>query len=719
MSGKRSSNIIEDYIYRNADTLFLRNNITDQKELIISNIILSLIKGSINIDYYSLIPLLPSKMQEVVKLRWEAIIKIFNNELEEAEDLLVQSLNSAKANRVEQWIRRDILLDLRNLEVVKYNKQNAFLYDSQRQKELKAMDKWNYRPFLDWGMENASFELVKENLNINTDAPHTIRFGGTLNSSMVKILESFEEAVINGSYTFIHIIRERLAYILYNYGKIYKESRLIFHSLKLFMIESKIKIAQRILDSEWDDLYIEIIDDPSTLINLPFLENNRTEDIVMKCVMIEKFGAYFYDEDLNEITFFLGTCLNQELSMIDSLDVKRHAVRAYKDIINRVKSEDILNKFSEMLMEDNDLVNEEILKIINKINWKNVLIEKCNDLALSIYKKAEISMLTTSVYNVLSNIKKAHPNTLRTIEEDLKKKWIECKCLDINNYFSIHSPSDLLKGAMIKDTIEKIRTNNEKVTEDSPISLGGFSLSQILANHLMDLSIFDSEIFDVYTEILFNPYQLTSEKRQFVESIIRLIKFNEQFSILAKEKLRGTLQGKFTEILLSRSDDFFEKSSKERLELKLQELFIFLDIKHKHMNEILAKCVEFGNHPFIGVREDTLSLVKAISRNYGNLHQNEIIQFLYLKTYDNWYKIRGDSIFLLNEISAEAKEWQNVVINRMFELIDDSNPYVRSSIIAAALKKINDNIENQQYISILAILKRDRHYKLRDQVLKK
>jgi len=54
----------------------------------------------------------------------------------------------------------------------------------------------------------------------------------------------------------------------------------------------------------------------------------------------------------------------------------------------------------------------------------------------------------------------------------------------------------------------------------------------------------------------------------------------------------------------------------------------------------------------------------------------------------------------------------------MFDLIEDSNSYVRSSIIAS-IREYNKKNANlcKEFKKMLAILKRDRHYKLRNQVL--
>jgi hypothetical protein len=62
--------------------------------------------------------------------------------------------------------------------------------------------------------------------------------------------------------------------------------------------------------------------------------------------------------------------------------------------------------------------------------------------------------------------------------------------------------------------------------------------------------------------------------------------------------------------------------------------------------------------------------------------------------------------------------WERIIHRRMFDLIEDSNSYVRSSIIDSIneYNKKNANLRIE-FKKMLAILKRDRHYKLRNQVL--
>ncbi|MED2489853.1 hypothetical protein CN297_11860 [Bacillus cereus] len=710
-------NIIEEYIFYNNETHIFEKDYKEDKEQLVSNMILSLIKGSIDLKYEGLIKFLPLKMKDIVEIRWKAILKIFNNELEEAEHLLLQALTVAKSSRIEKWVRRDILLDLRNLEIEMHRKEGRFIYKGQRQKDLEAMAKWNYRPNLDWLLEGASFEVIRENFNVHTDTPTTVRFGGNLRSSLEKITKAFEDAICNGSYTFIHVIRERLAYILYNYGKIYEESILLYHSLKLFMIENKKKMVKKILDSEWEYLYKELIDIPSDLINLSFLNKDSAENLLMKCTIIEKLGPYFYEEEIHEVELFLNNCIENEFSIVESEEVKKSAISAYKDIINRINNEEILGKILEMLeIEVVQLdVYEEIIKLLLRIEWGKVESDICEELALIIYKTRRKAISESKVYFLLSRIKTAHPNRIKEIEEEMIGEWLSTKRLEISNYFSVQKCPSVLIDTIYEDILQKIKENNEGMTEGSGMGLGGFSIYHLLVNHIISGNVKDyytkfEDIMPLYKEVLLNPYQSTSNKRECLESMIRLVKHDERIIFFITRDLKTVLTERKKDVLVGRSGDLFDKCGTENLELKLLELVIMLKILPTSINEVLAKCVEYGTHSFVDVRENALSLVRAISSNSGGNYKNEISQYLYSKTFDNWYKIRGDAIYTLIEVNHEADGWNSIVVNRVLDLIQDSKSYVRSSVIAAASK----NIENEKYKAILAILKRDRHYKLRE-----
>jgi hypothetical protein len=716
--GNNNVKLLEDYILYNGKVNLDKSSFIGEKEYIISRLTLSIISGAKDFEYKQLIEYLQPKLQEVVKYRWEAIVNIFNGNFDVAETLLLGALEKAKEKRLEKWIRRDILLDIRNLELLKYNREGKLFRETPHQKELSGMGEWNYRPLLDWNMENSSFDVIKESFSLNTDGPHTVRFGGNLSSSLEEIAAALCSTITMGSYTFIHIIRERLAYILYNYGKLYEDPKLLYHSLRLFIIEHKVKNVKKVLNSEWENLFTEFIDTPTLLLDSSILEGEQPENIVMKCVLIEKLGPYFFEEELPEINAFLFGCLNKPFSLNEKVDIKRNAIRAYRDVINRINNEHLLNKLIKMLETGNDLEKDEIYKLISYINWKEVSEEISGNFAKIIYRKKEEAFRTGNVYSVLLSIKKAHPDILGNIENEMIIEWESNKNLDINFYFSAQKINEPLYNKFMEDILNRIDSQNKDMVNGSSISIGGNSLYHLWANHTINSSILKKESLELYKKVLLNPYQTSKNKIECVESIKRVVnenKFNLSLILVLKSLSKEGLK----DILVSRNDHLFEPfGNEERLKLKLIDLFIHLEITTYSIEEILAMCIELGSHTIVDVRESTLSLVESILNKSDDSHKNSILQFLYSKTFDAWYKVRGDSIFLINSVNGKSKEWERIIHRRMFDLIEDSNSYVRSSIIASIneYNKKNANLRIE-FNKMLAILKRDRHYKLRNQVL--
>jgi hypothetical protein len=715
----KNSTLLEDYIFYNGEITLDRFNYSEERDYILAKLMLSLISGSTSFDYEELLIYLPHKLQEIVRYRWEAITSIFNGEYDTAEPLLLLALEKVKENRIEKWIKRDILLDLRNLETIKYNRQGKVVFETPHQKDLKAMDKWNYRPSIDWILENSLFDVVKENFSISTDGPHTVRFGGNFSTAIDKITIAFHTTIMMGSFTFIHIIRERLAYILFNYGKLYNDSRLLFHSLKLFMIENNVTAIKKILNSEWNNLVKEFIDTPTMLLNSSFLEGEKSESIVMKCILIQKLGPYFYDEELSEISAFLYACLDKPFSFSTNIDIKRNAIIAYTDIINRINNSEILDKLIEIFDMENDLVKDEIYKLMTNINWSNVSKDISGQLLLNIYRKRKGVLRGENVYSILFSIKQSQPDILNEIEEEIIKEWKVNQSIDINLYFSTHKIIEPLFNDFINDILNKIESDNSKMLKGSAISVGGISLYHLWANHTINSSLLKSEALDLYKKVLVNPYQTSTNKHDCVESIIRVAESNEgEFLLLLKMQLGPFFKTNLQKILVSRKDNLFgPHSDDERLMLKLFELLVILEVPAFSPDEILSKCIEYGSHTNVDVREGTISLIHAITNKFSDSYEQFTMQYLYSKTYDTWYKVRGDAIYLLGSMPEVNKEWESIIQRRMFELIDDSNSYVRSSIIASiGERNKKDKYLKKEFKNMIAILKRDRHYKLRNQV---
>ncbi|WP_026832190.1 hypothetical protein [Exiguobacterium undae] len=725
MENLHKRNVIEEYVFNDieAEQLLLRLGDLNENDYELSKVVLKLLKGEKDVVFSNLFNLIEGKSKNVILLRWKAIEAIYNDDYILAESILLEAIKLARKSRVDKWIVRDIQLDLYNLEFRKEGNR-SFYSSNKYQKKLESMDIWNYRPYIDWNLENSLNDSIIENFNYQTDSPSTIRFGGTFRNSTQKFLNAFEAVILNGSYTFIHILRGRLAYIFYNYGSLLNESNLLLHSLRLFMIEGKIKNVEKILSSNWDDLYPVLIDNPSTLLEFSFLNNDKTESKVLKCIIIKKFGAYFTENEVNNFNEFLKHCLNQNFSMNSILDVQRNAVKAYEDIINRIKDkEEIIEILVELYTQNNDLISDEIIRIFSKVEWELIPEKIAIFVADAIYYNIKKTNLETNVYYTLAKIKNCHPNILENIEKDMIKNWKVNEDLSINNYFSQFHLESELKKDMIKNLIYKIEKNNLVMRKGAPISVGGYRLFLILSNHLALSEDFEEyNLIDLYKSILLNPYQTTDEKINCLSSIINLIGHNNFFEKYIKMNMKEFFGDKnnYEKILDSRSDSFMTEGNKKVLEMKLLELCVDIKVFQKGniVNEMIAKCIEFGFDESLEVRQSTLHLIESISKAYDEIYQNEILQFLYSKTFEKWFKIRGQSIFLLNIIGSKNLGWKNIIINRTSALSYDSSLYVRSSIIQSYLKLDKSISKDLEIEMVITNLKRDKHYKLRARALK-
>lgn len=713
-----SINIIDNVLIKKSKDILNKEDFSNEVDFIFSDIILGLMNGSdimtekhINV----ILKNIPKEIQKVVKNRLYGLKKSLNNNYLEAINYFEKALKIGEKTNIKKWILRDIYIDIRNLLIIQKNINNKKFNNDKFKKIQQNIEKLsinNYYPILDKELFRAFDKFNDEMFKLNTDSPYTSRFSNNLSDSIININKALIIAIIHGSYTFIHVIRENLADLLYHYANLYDSSELHHKSLKFYILENRITKAEKILNSDWDILYDEIIDNPLNLIELPVKYEDSLQKRVFKCLFIEKLGQYIPNNALNNIQTFLIDCLDMPLNFDKKYDVKRTCLRAIKSIINRIDTNLIIKKVFDIL-GDNNLINDEIIKLLIDVNWNDVNKDLAKNIKDKLYDLKNNFSRVYDIYVVFYRIKIDYPSIMDEIEEKLLDEWQDENSLDISWYFGQSQYSfDFDNYMFVNDLLERI----EKENKNSGLAYGGYSLFHLIANHIINNELNDclDKTFNIFKKVLLNSEQSMNNKMECIESVMRIYNSGIQDSNILAVNVNNQIQEKKQQVFECKVDRFFNNDYYERLELKIMNLFVNVDSPEK-TEAIIAKCIEYGNHSFIDVRLDSLYVIKAIVDNNISSHENEIRQYLYLKTYDKWYKIRGISLDLLHGISNNDKEWNEICIKRMKELLKDKHSYVRSSVIST-IKRNHDLItETEEYYSMLKIGTRDVHFKIREQ----
>lgn len=609
---QKSTKIIDNILIKNLKAELDKNDYSDEIDYIFSDIILKLLNGSDNINknqINKIIEMLPEKLKGIIKNRLFGLIESLDNNYGEAINYLEKALKEGKEKNIKKWIIRDIFIDIRNL-IIKQHSLNNEKYSNDKLEEIqdniKELTLNNFYPILDRELYNAFDNFNEEMFNLNTDNPYTNRFSSIISNSMDNINKALIVAIIYGSNTFIHFIRERLADLLYHYSNLHNSSELHYKSLKLFVLENKFKKVEKVLNSDWDILYDEIIDSPLNIIEFPVRYKETLQKRSLKCLFIEKLGQYLSRNVLDDIQSFLIDCLDMSYNLDKKYDVKRNSLRAIKNIVNRLDTNLIIEKVLNML-DENRLIDDKIIQIFVNVNWHNVNEDLTKKVLNKIYDLRNDNLSVYNLYVIMYHIKNTYPEMVKEKENKLLSEWKETSSLDISWYFGQKQyPFQFDNNNLfINDLINRLDEKNE----NEVIEFGGYSLYHLLGDHLINnkLNNKSDEIFGVFNKVLTNQNQIIKNKIQCIESTIRIFKSDIKELKLLGEKVNNLIQEKKDQVLECKINQFINKSNYERLELKIMNLFVNVD-SPEEIESIIAKCIEYGNHSFIDVRLDSLKV---------------------------------------------------------------------------------------------------------------
>lgn len=658
------------------------------------------------------------RVAAVVDLRWQANLKAIDANYEDALKLGEEALRKARSISVPGWLTRDILLDLRNIELHATLSKGA-LTESGWQKQLLRLKKHAMLPMLDRALSTALENTLKELYEAGTDSPNTVRFGSNLHQVLESFGRAFAYATCLGSYTYFFILRERLAQVLYHYSRKFRDPKLVVNALKLITLQGKVKQLRKLVASEWETLYPEISEQATGLIEFPVRYDNRLKNQVMKCTLIELLGAYIYETQLAEIESFLYGAIQGPFAMTETEDLKRAAIRATKAIICRCQTGRLLTALIDSC--DNPFVQDEFFKVLLGVKWNDVE-DRIAKRVTAFLVNPPFKVLQNDIrYAVMVAIGKAHPDALKSIESSFFKDLlgqvsVSGTYLSLN--FGEHSEAEI--SAALAQVIEKGKRENESFTKGNSITISGRSWVYAIGEYLKWMETPDWEsVHDILYNVLMNPFQTERNKYEVLDMLYHLGITQEE----AKNNLVDPLAVQIIEnrdtVIEGRRSEFFSRDAGANLELA----FYRLNLMKTNVNqeEIIAKAVEFGTGEMPEIKKESLKLLESLVQQKQNAVQMSLCPYLYAKCFDSWHEVRASAIEILSQVSGGTGYWENILINVLRTLVLDKSPMVRAMVVEVARdqhRTATKNTHKQSYRLILDEATRDSHYEVREFALK-
>lgn len=657
-----------------------------------------------------------ARFAAVVDLRWQANLKAIEGDYDASLNLGTEALRKARSLSAPGWFTRDILLDLRNIELREAFSKGAW-QESVWQKQLLRLKRHAIVPMLDREVSTALEVTLKESYEADTELPNTVRLGSNLNQVLESFGRAFAYATSLGSYTYFFLLREMLAQTLYHYSRCFKDPNLVLNALKLTIMQGKVKALKRLVAAEWESLYAEISKKPMELVEFPVKYDNSLKNQVMKSVVIELSGVYIRDTQLCEVENFLFGAIHGPFAMVETEDLKRAAVRATGAIIRRCRINLILPELIKAC--NNAYVQDELLKVLSRVRW--------SDVENSVVSKVATFMMTPPFeifnhdlrYAVMLAIGEAQPEAIRSIENGFFKELlgrVSPSGTYLSLYFGDHSESEI--NAAIARVVEKGRQENEGYTKGSPIGIGGQSWVYTLGVYLEWMKEIEWEpILKVFHEVLVNRYQAKSNKYKILDVVCQLGDKSDNAMENLVKPLAAQTQKNREIVLEGRGDQLFLRDAAALLELALYRMDLMIgDISQE---EVIAKAVEYGSGEMPSIKEESLRVIGILVQKQDS-GKIALCPYLYAKCFDSWPEVRAIAIENLAIASRGVQYWENTVIKMLHVLIAEKSPLVRVKVVEIASKQLRGYTakNRKQARQVLDKLSHDSHYEVRELALK-
>nr|WP_294493266.1 hypothetical protein [uncultured Anaerosporobacter sp.] len=469
------------------------------------------------------------KIYKVIEKRVNAMEAYWKGDIQNSINMLNHCIDGIQSDDdIPNWLKNDVAIDLRNLQIIEDNFNNKIDIKTKGQRVLNESEESVYFPILDRYISDYNEQVAKDNISFRLDSPYTVRLGG-LNFVTDKLCDTFIISILYGSITHSTMIRKRMQLLLTGACIEYREHKMFILLVKQMLLEGNQKELEKFLRTYGE--YTDNInsDDVSVLENAVDKINIQHRKLISKLLLFQNFGYYFSDEKydsftnglIDEINYWLekqfaiieiGNCLFKSLtSNAYRMDTVKILSICYRIFQNKYKRwYDDVFKVIQVLPLDKINMDEQRYCV----NWIILCIEdeeirlQCNTLGDAIQK-----------IRVLCKIKQ------KTIDNKVKKYMLAF--YESTYSLNILSPFEKNNWKYIKDYIDYINTDNVSQGKNGIYTGQGVNsyrtIRNILCNDKMKLN--SNQIEDLLNALqgtLLAERQLTSAKVDALELLIYL-----------------------------------------------------------------------------------------------------------------------------------------------------------------------------------------------------
>lgn len=644
---------------------------------------------------------------DIVSLRWKAIEFYFLGDLEKS----IENLNSAKelAKRVSapNWVIKDILIDLRNLNIKLDNSKNIFT-ESIAQKELNDSNEEVFYPALDRVLESLNEKYIKGLFENKTKSPFSITIGNALCPYVDLISSSYIISIFNGSLTHILLLYDRVTDLLFYLSNKYDDWSFRLNMFKLAIFNGKEKNIKNLKNS-----YPEILNNLNSeeaLSIMKFCENHPVGYEKLNSLLLG-FGAVGYYLDNKTFRVYLELLIFQVKKWIEDerkvLSVGFNIFRCIKEVYIRLDQDLIVNFYNSFF--DNkcyyfyrEMFNSFCITVdISKLS-ENVAESFITNICNSFRDKIAFDIINTSSHSFLWQIRKQSAELTKELDKVVKEYLPEFYegeyTLETTDNEEEENPKQ------IKKYLQDIKHNNK--TQGLNGTYYGYvirpieTISNIMLNseHRLDDELL-CDIVDTVIETILKSKEKMVEKINAVSLLLLIaIRYPHIYEL---KKSKYDFLNKNQDDIDDSSFSMFEKNlSIYSLKICLQIMFSIIDNKTESYQKIIEMLPSIENDI-----PNTTKITNEIVRFFEIdevLQLPDKVESVVLQCVLQWLNsesidVRWNATRILFALAKNPIN-ETIVNNQLIRLIDSDNVYIKNLVLNNIFKCKGISDSTKDYI---------------------
>lgn len=639
----------------------------------------------------------------VTKKRYEGVKAYYSGDQETCINKLDEALQIAKQNKLSQWLIKDILIDLRNQDMLLQESRNTYSIEQKYQNELDKSHSLLYYPLLD-RLDSEYYEgIIQEAIKYKTQTPETITFGHGLGTHIKSLAGIYVLAMYNGSLTHLQSLYNRIK--LFSF---YCATRYSNWSIKKLLLKTTIIFGKR---KETDGI-IRCFGDLLSKMNendayeIYSFSSNRPTDHQRFISQLDAFRitCYYMDDERfsfvwSEIYELISKWINNE----NSVTVIGYEIfPALEASYLRISQNQLIEIICNCIYNNKRRFYDKIFTLIrNCINLDQASPENVSSLLeviISIVKNPDERTHIHGLEAVLVTLRKKHRELTEELDKIIADEMPDFYDSTYRLKTTVEENTDM--PVFLKLYIEQAHKDNEEQGKNGTYyNRGNFphiTIKNILRQSKAKFSndLIDSA-FQVSSETLLRENQTIETKIDAIELLVYLIKsrssVRERNKNIIAELLSNKAQVENAQAIMTNLSE---------TNLRFSALLLYKCLDENITVELLNILVDIG--------DDTLSNRKASATflNYLEANKSPVsdiqLGHIILQQAIEWcvesdLDIRWNAVQILF-LLLKNKENTNVICNQLVKLMDIDNFYIKNTILRNIYRLKDIDFETYKYI---------------------